>query len=256
MSQHFYSSTMPRLTLAAPIAVADTTMTVPAAQYINLPPAYPFTLRVDPGLTSEELVDVTGPATTSGANVVVPINRGIDGSSAQAHAVNAGVEHSSVARDFNERQYGDVASAFAYTSVNGPTNGAEAVVLTTTSFTVVAGRRYRVRAYLAQVRSDNAADLSNNRLRLDSLTGTQLANVWNNIPASFVGLPSYLEATFVGAGATNVNPGVGNPMTVAAGNHTIVVTCTKNSTTGNAATMNNSGQAGQPIFLIVEDKGV
>lgn len=61
-------------------------------------PATPFTGVIDIGTPSQEIVDVI---TVSG-NSITNMNRGVDGSSAQAHSNNATFTHVSIGRDFRE----------------------------------------------------------------------------------------------------------------------------------------------------------
>jgi hypothetical protein len=72
-------------------------MTVAATT--GFPASFPYTLAVDFGSASEELVEVA-----SAAGVVLTITRGVDGTSAQSHGSGAVVRHVSSARDFADYQ--------------------------------------------------------------------------------------------------------------------------------------------------------
>lgn len=92
----FYSSTAGSMELQADITNASTTIQVDST--VGLPGTTPFTLVIDPGST-EEIVDVTGVAGTS-----LTIQRGKDGSPAQAHTAGAVIRHMATARDFRDAQ--------------------------------------------------------------------------------------------------------------------------------------------------------
>ena len=94
----FYSSTAGSMNLTADVTDADTSITVDTVA--GLPGVRPFTLVLDPGTASEEIVDVVGASGTT-----LTVTRGVDGSSAQAHAAGVGnVRHMATARDFREPQ--------------------------------------------------------------------------------------------------------------------------------------------------------
>lgn len=94
----FYSSVAGLIDLTGSIGSSDTSITVSTTS--GLPGATPFTLVLDPGAATEEIVDVTN---VSGLTLTV--TRGVDGSSAQAHSAGVGnVRHMATARDFREPQ--------------------------------------------------------------------------------------------------------------------------------------------------------
>lgn len=89
----YYSSVAPQTTLAAGIGPSDTTCQL--ASTTGLPGQFPFTLALDYGAATEELVDVTN---ISG--VTATISRAVDGTTASPHASGSFVRHVSSARDF------------------------------------------------------------------------------------------------------------------------------------------------------------
>jgi len=89
-----YSSVAAETTLQAGINNVSTVILV--ASTLGFPPA-PFTLALDYGASTEELVDVTGVAALS-----LTVTRAVDGTSAIAHGPGAKVRHVSSARDFRE----------------------------------------------------------------------------------------------------------------------------------------------------------
>lgn len=101
-----YYKNGPARALAAPLANAtDTTITLDNVS--GFPSQFPYTLIIDPDLVTEEVVDVT--------NVVgniATIVRGVDSTTAIAHATGAKVYHGVTARDATE----------ANTHVNTTTN--------------------------------------------------------------------------------------------------------------------------------------
>ena len=90
-----YSNTYPGGALAGGISSGATSITLSSAS--GLPVATPYTLTIDDGSPSMEVVEVVG---QSGVNLTV--TRGIDGTSAVAHGLGATVTHSHTARDFRE----------------------------------------------------------------------------------------------------------------------------------------------------------
>jgi microcystin-dependent protein/uncharacterized metal-binding protein len=60
-------------------------------------PSVPFTLMLDPGVGSEEIVEVTAAGGTT-----LTVTRGVDGTSAQSHTNGAEVRHAYSARDFQD----------------------------------------------------------------------------------------------------------------------------------------------------------
>lgn len=93
----FYSSIAQPTTLSSSISNTDTTIAVVAT--VGYPASFPFTVAVDAGGATEELVDVTAVAGN-----VWTVTRGVDGTSAQSHSAGAIVRHSSSGRDFAEMQ--------------------------------------------------------------------------------------------------------------------------------------------------------
>lgn len=95
MARRYYSSTARRTTLASDINSSVTSLTVAAVS--GWPSSFPYTLCIDEGTLSEELVEVTARSGTT-----VTVTRGVDGSTAVAHTAGATVNHAVSARDFNE----------------------------------------------------------------------------------------------------------------------------------------------------------
>lgn len=95
MPRRYYSSVAVDGTLTASVISTDTTFTVSATT--GFPSSFPYTLIVDPDLTTEEVVEVT-----AGTGTTLTVTRGVDGTTAVAHSAGAVVRHGVSARDFDE----------------------------------------------------------------------------------------------------------------------------------------------------------
>lgn len=93
----YYSSTATRTQLT--MAISSTATLIAVASTLGLPDSTPFTLVLDAGTASEEIVTVTS---LSGLNLTVV--RGEDGTSGASHAIGCEVRHAATARDFREPQ--------------------------------------------------------------------------------------------------------------------------------------------------------
>ena len=93
----YYSSNAVRTTTTATLTSIATS--VPVAATTGFPPSVPFTLVLDEGQVSEEIVTVT--AVTS---LTLTIIRGVDGTSGVSHSLGAKAVHALTARDLREPQ--------------------------------------------------------------------------------------------------------------------------------------------------------
>jgi microcystin-dependent protein len=98
MAARQYRSTVEAKTLSSGINNSVTSMTLNSVT--TLPSSYPYTLVIDPDISSEEIVTVTA----SGGGNVLTITRAQDGTSAQSHDAAAVVKHMITARDLQEPQ--------------------------------------------------------------------------------------------------------------------------------------------------------
>jgi len=113
----YYSSVAPIVDLTGSISNSATTITVSSTT--GFPGTTPFTLVLDPGLATEEIVEVTN---VSG--LTLTITRAVDGSSAQAHSAGVqNVQHMATARDYAEPQ----AHIAASQNVHGLSGGSSVV---------------------------------------------------------------------------------------------------------------------------------
>jgi len=92
-----YSSAAVATSLAAP--VNDSALSIQVTALTGYPSSYPYTILVDEGTSSAEVMTVTGAAGTT-----LTVERGADGTSAVSHSLGASVRHGVSARDFREPQ--------------------------------------------------------------------------------------------------------------------------------------------------------
>lgn len=121
----YYSSTAVPTVIVGDITPSQTTVTLQVVT--GLPASTPFILALGYNTGSEELVLVTGQA----GNVMSPITRGYDGTSATTHLTGAPVRHVWAGIDGNDSRAHEAAS----TNVHGLAGGA-AVVGTTSAQTL------------------------------------------------------------------------------------------------------------------------
>ena len=95
MARRYYSSTAVETTLTS--SVSNSATTLPVASTSGFPGSPPFTLILDEGTVSEEVVTVTAVASLN-----LTVTRGVDGTSAVSHGNGATVKHGVSARDFDE----------------------------------------------------------------------------------------------------------------------------------------------------------
>lgn len=93
----YYSNTAVSTTLSGGISNAATSVSV--ASVSGFPVSFPYTLVIDQGTASEELVTVN-----SAAGTTLTVIRGADGTTAVTHSSGASVKHAVSARDFREPQ--------------------------------------------------------------------------------------------------------------------------------------------------------
>lgn len=95
MARRFYSTVASKTSLSSPAGLADTTLFVSALS--GYPAQFPYTVILDRGTASEEIVEVTAASGTA-----ITVVRGVDGSTAKTHGPGAAFEHGVSARDFDE----------------------------------------------------------------------------------------------------------------------------------------------------------
>jgi len=93
----YYSATAQDTQLSSNISSGSTSITV--AALIGFPSSFPYTVAIDYGNTSEELVDVTG-----ASGLTLTVTRAVNGTTAVSHSVGATIRHVITARDLTEVQ--------------------------------------------------------------------------------------------------------------------------------------------------------
>lgn len=121
MTERKYSATAVASTLT--LGISSGTTTIPVASVTGWPTTYPYTVILDEDQATEEVIEVSS---ASGLNLTA--SRGVDGTSAQAHALGASARHGFSARDFREAQQHIAAS----TDVHGISGGGSVVGTNTT----------------------------------------------------------------------------------------------------------------------------
>jgi hypothetical protein len=100
VARYFVSTAQPA---ALSSAAASSGSVVVASLPGTWPAEYPYTVLIDWGTAIQEAVSVTSAPTGSGP-YTLPCTRGIDGTTAQAHAIGAVVVHGVSGQDFNDVQ--------------------------------------------------------------------------------------------------------------------------------------------------------
>lgn len=111
----YYSNLAAEMQLTASVNSSETVLALSGVA--GLPATFPFTLVVDVGTASEEVVTCTG---LTGLSATV--TRGADGTSATAHGSGSKVRHMLTARDLSEPQV-HIAAANGVHGVNGSVVG-------------------------------------------------------------------------------------------------------------------------------------
>lgn len=190
----YYSSTSGSMTLVGAINASATSLIVDTTT--GLPASTPFTIIVDPGLASMEIMDCTAVAGTT-----LTVTRGRDGTSGQSHDNGAVIRHGFSARDFDEsRAHEDDTTA----------HGATGAVVGTTNTQVLTNK-------------DLSSGTNAFPTSLATLTGTQTLtnktidganNTLSNIPSSAVtGLDAHTAAT-AAHGTTGAVVGISDTQTL------------------------------------------
>jgi hypothetical protein len=102
IARYFVSTALPAALSAAAASSGDVLVSSLPGTW---PASYPFTVLIDWGTVTQEAVSVTSAPTGAGSGpYTLPCTRGIDNTTAQAHATGAPVIHGVSGQDFNDVQ--------------------------------------------------------------------------------------------------------------------------------------------------------
>ena len=118
MTRRYFTSTAITTSLTAELSASATSMTVDAATFTGYPATFPYTLVLDEGLSTEEVIQISSAAGTT----LTIGTRGVDSTTPQIHLNGASVKLGVSARDFNEANahvYLDAQTATKHSGVHG-----------------------------------------------------------------------------------------------------------------------------------------
>jgi len=236
------------ITGAAASLIVDVTTGLPTA---------PFTLLLDPGAATEEVIEVTGVGGTT-----LTVTRGVDGTSAQSHSNGAEIRHAYSARDFQDSRNHEANTTTAHGvtgAVVGTTNTQTLTNKTLTNATFM-GPTVALGAFTAGDISGLAGTFSGdvNAPNLATTAGTQTltnktmsgaSNTFTLIPSAAVvgvdadiaGLATHVAGT-AAHGATGAVVGTTNVQTLSGKTLTApTLTGVATAATLNATTVNAGG---------------
>lgn len=98
----YYSNVAVLTTLSNVGGISTGATEITPTSTTGFPSQYPYTLRLEPDTSNEELVTVTGPKGGSPGTLI--ITRASDGTTAKSHAQGSPIVHGVSARDFQEPQ--------------------------------------------------------------------------------------------------------------------------------------------------------
>jgi hypothetical protein len=98
----YYSNVAVLTTLANVGGISTGATEITPTSTTGFPALYPYTLRLEPDTSNEDLVTVTGPKVGSPGTLL--ITRASDGTTAKTHAAGSPIVHGVSARDFQEPQ--------------------------------------------------------------------------------------------------------------------------------------------------------
>lgn len=214
----FYSSSAGVMELQGPISASDVAIVVDITT--GLPGTTPFTLVIDPGIATEEIVDVTNVAGTT-----LTVTRGVDGSSGQAHTAGAVVRHMASARDFREPQEHIAATSGVHGATGAVVGTTDTQTLThkdltdaTNTFPAALATDAELAAHTGATIAHGASGAVVGTTNIQTLTNKTISgssNTLSNIPESAVtGLTTDLGA--LGTRVTAVEGNLGSQTTFAA----------------------------------------
>lgn len=172
----------------------------------GLPTSYPFEITVDLGIYSgtnliqEEMLVTGAPVNNGDGTYTLPVTRGFDGTTAQAHSSNAVVVHSGGAQDYTDARVHIDSSAGVHGLAGNVVGDTDTQTLTNKTLTG------------ALVTADPTASMGvADKQYVDSATGTNATAISNEVTRA-TGAESTLTtalAALTNGSWTNVTPGSG-----------------------------------------------
>jgi hypothetical protein len=193
-NSRFYSNTSQQTTLSGSISSGATTINVAATT--GFPPTTPYTLAVDYGAATEELVSVTGVAGTT-----LTVTRGYGGTSAQSHSLGAVVRHVVDATDLTDFRTHEAATAAVHGVAGTLVGTSDTQTLTNKTLTSPTVNGATFSGTVAGAHAYSGALTFSNSL---TGSGASLAGSWAGAP-TFTGGPTFstLPPLFTRTNATD-----------------------------------------------------
>lgn len=182
MAQRHYSSTAAAMQLQGSVNGSSVSLTVDAV--VGLPTSYPFTVVIDPGTESEEIVTVTNVAGTT-----LTVIRGEDGTAGVPHSGGAAIRHMVTARDLREPQQHIEATSGVH-GVEGPLSQLLPTGTTLPFLSAVAPSGFLLADGSSRLRAEDPD--------LFALIGTTWGE--GDDPGNTFALPNLIDRAVVGAG--------------------------------------------------------
>ncbi|MFF5471053.1 hypothetical protein [Streptomyces achromogenes] len=184
-NSRFYSNTAQQTTLSGSVSSGATTINV--ASTAGFPPSTPYTLALDYGAATEELVSVT-----SAAGTTLTVTRGYGGTSAQSHSLGAVVRHVVDATDLTDFRTHEAATAAVHGVAGTLVGTSDTQTLSNKTLTAPT-----INAAALSGTFTGAPTLSGNVTVSGTLTGSgAMAGTWSGAPTfsgavAFTGTPSF-----------------------------------------------------------------
>ncbi|MEV7814263.1 hypothetical protein AB0P05_26590 [Streptomyces flaveolus] len=180
----FYSNTAQQTTLSGSISSGATAINVAATT--GFPSSTPYTLALDYGAATEELVSVTGVAGTT-----LTVTRGYGGTSAQSHSLGAVVRHVVDATDLTDYRTHEAATAAVHGVTGTLVGTSDTQTLSNKTLTNPTVNSATVSGTVAGAHAYSGALTFSSSL---TSSGGSLAGSWGGGP-TFTGSPTFSATT-------------------------------------------------------------